>query len=141
MVMQALKDLTPTVGLLVCFIFHHNTIIIISLLMTSHILGVLPFANGGGFDHVVIPAGQCESPTTAGAVVADIVFSHDRYCNTQLGCGTNAAGDAQAGGLGTVCSNQKPFKISVLTDGLEYGFPAATSENGAPRNQGFSLSK
>merc|ERR1719312_207971 len=101
--------------------------------------GVLPFANGGGFDHVVIPAGQCESPTTAGAVVADIVFSHDRYCNTQLGCGTNAAGDAQAGGLGTVCSNQKPFKISVLTDGLEYGFPAATSENGAPRNQGFSL--
>ena len=107
--------------------------------MTNYILGLPTYANGGAYDHVVIPGGQCESPTTAGAAIADTVFSHDRYCNTQLGCGTNAAGTAQT--VGTVCTNQKPFKISVLTDGVEYGFPAASSEGGAPRNQGFSLSK
>jgi len=94
------------------------------------------YANGGAYDHVVIPAGQCENPNTQGANVAN-TFSFDRYCGTQLGCGTNAIGTAET--VGTVCTNQKPFKISVLTDGLEYHFATANSEAGAPRNQGFSL--
>ena len=109
------------------------------MVITYHTSGLPTYANGGAYDHVVIPGGQCESPTTAGVAIADTVFSHDRYCNTQLGCGTNAIGTAQT--VGTVCSNQKPFKISVLTDGLEYHFATAASEAGAPRNQGFSLSE
>jgi len=98
--------------------------------------GLLAYANGGSFDHIVIPAGQCEAPTTAGVAVTN-THSHDRYCNTQLGCGTLADGSTQA--VGTVCTNQKPFKIDVVTDGVEYHFPAGTSEAGAPRNQGISL--
>jgi len=98
------------------------------------------YVNGGSYDHVVIPGGQCEAPSPTGAAVAN-TFSHDRYCNTQLGCGINNLGTMQAAagaGLGTVCTNQKPFKIDVLTDGLEY-HQAATSEAVAPRNQGISL--
>jgi len=97
--------------------------------------GVSGYANGGAYDHVVIPGGQCNSPLT-NAVVATFLF--DRYCGSQFGCGTAADSDTQ-GVLGTVCSSQKPFKISVQTDGVEYHFPTASSEAGAPRNNGFSL--
>ena len=109
------------------------------MVTTYHISGLLgTYVNGGSYDHVVVPGGQCESTTTpAGAVI--MTFSFDRYCGTQLGCGTNAIGTAEE--VGTVCTNQKPFKISVLTDGLEYHFATAASEAGAPRNQGFSLSE
>ena len=112
--------------------------------MTNYIPGLLgTYVNGGSYDHVVIPGGQCEAPSPTGAAVAN-TFNHDRYCNTQLGCGINNLGTMQAAagaGLGTVCTNQKPFKIDVVTDGVEYHFPAGTSEAGAPRNQGISLSK
>ena len=54
--------------------------------------------------------------------------------------------------LGTVCTNQKPFKISVRTDSLEQlnfdGDAAANAANtetnianGVSNNAGFSLSK
>jgi len=95
--------------------------------------GLLAYANGGAYDHILIPGGQCDSPA-ANAVAATFLF--DRYCNTQFGCGN--AVNAQAA-TGTVCTNQKPFKIGVYTDGVEYHFAQATSEAGAPRNIGFSL--
>jgi len=97
---------------------------------------LLGFAEGGAYDHITIPGGQCDSPDAAGAVVTDN-FLHDRYCGTQLGCGTTAAGNAQT--PGTVCTNQKPFKIGVYTDGLEYNNPAANGEAVPPRNIGFSI--
>jgi len=97
--------------------------------------GLLAFANGGSYDHILIPGGQCDSPL-ANAITA--TFLYDRYCHTQLACGADAAA-AQGAPLGTVCTNQKPFKIGVYTDGVEYHFAQATSEAGAPRNIGFSL--
>ena len=98
--------------------------------------GVSGYASGGAYDHVVIPGGQCNSPLN-NAVTGTFLF--DRYCGSQFGCGTAIDGSAQAV-LGTVCTNQKPFKISVQTDGVEYHNPLAASEAGAPRNSGFSLS-
>ena len=67
-----------------------------------------------------------------------LTFQHDRYCNTQLGCGTNAAGTAQT--AGTVCTNQKPFKLGVYTDGIEY-INSANAEGNPPKNIGFEISK
>jgi len=100
--------------------------------------GVTAYANGGAYDHIVIPGGQCNSPVN-GAVVAN-TFTFDRYCNTQLGCGTMGDGSEQAAAsLGTVCTNQKPFKISVLTDGLEYHNAVAASEALATNNVGFEI--
>lgn len=97
-------------------------------------------ANGGAFDHIVIPGGQCNSPV-AGAIVANNVLN-DRYCGTALYC-LGAVPTATTGAAATdatVCSNQKPFKISVETDGLEYIFPTAISEGAIGNNAGFSIS-
>ena len=103
-----------------------------------YLLGLLgTYVNGGSYDHILIPGGQCDSPAANAVLAANFLF--DRYCQTQLGCGTNAIGTAQT--AGTVCTNQKPFQIGVVTDGVEWHFPTATSEAGAPRNIGFSLSK
>jgi len=82
---------------------------------------------GGGYDHIVIPDGQCPSPVS-GAVVAD-VFENDRYCGTSFKC-SNAIGTVAANALSTVCSMNRPFKISVHTDSIEYAFPAADAEGG-----------
>jgi len=98
--------------------------------------GVGTLANGGAYDHILIPGGQCDSPAANAVLAANFLF--DRYCHTQLACGSTAAA-AQGAPLGTVCTNQKPFKIGVHTDGVEWHFPTATSEAGAPRNIGFSL--
>jgi len=55
---------------------------------------------------------------------------------------TNAANAAAAvdGNInrGTVCTNSKPFKISVLSDGKESA-NTGDSETVAPRNVGFEL--
>ena len=40
---------------------------------------------------------------------------------------------------GTVCTNMKPFKIGVHTDGVEYAHPTATAEHLHPNNAGFNL--
>jgi len=93
------------------------------------------YVNGGSYDHILIPGGQCDSPAANAVLAANFLF--DRYCQTQLGCGTNAIGTAQT--AGTVCTNQKPFQIGVVTDGVEWHFPTASSEAGAPRNIGFSI--
>jgi len=108
---------------------------IIGLDTNCGVPGLATLANGGAYDHILIPGGQCDSPAANAVLAANFLF--DRYCNTQLGCGTAAAGTAQT--AGTVCTNQKPFKIGVYTDGLEYHFPTAASEAGAPRNIGFSI--
>merc|ERR1712098_713678 len=94
------------------------------------------YASGGAFDHINIPGGQCDSPDAAGAVTGN-TFLHDRYCGTQLGCGTAADGSAQT--AGTVCTNQRPFKIGVYTDGLEYNCPNGAGEADNPKNIGFSI--
>jgi hypothetical protein len=93
------------------------------------------FTSGGGYDHVLIPGGQCDSPAANIVVAAN--FLYDKYCGTLFNCGTTAA-NVQAA-TGTVCTNQKPFKIGVLTDGLEYHNPATASEAIAANNYGFSL--
>ena len=41
----------------------------------------------------------------------------------------------------TVCTNQKPFKISVKSDGVEYNNPATDGESLAGSNVGFAISK
>ena len=41
----------------------------------------------------------------------------------------------------TVCSNNKPFKISVHSDGLEYAYPATASEGILANNRGFEIGK
>jgi len=94
------------------------------------------FTSGGGYDHVLIPGGQCDSP--AGGIVVVANFLNDRYCGTNLNCMTDAA-SAQASITGTVCTNQKPFKIGVQSDGLEYINPAAAGEAIAANNFGFEM--
>merc|ERR1712106_1139757 len=90
----------------------------------------LLIANGGAFDHIIIPGGQCNTPNAAAA----ILVLNDKYCGTGLYCLGAVATAA------TVCTNQKPFKIGVLSDGLEYMFPAATAEGVTGNNIGFSIS-
>ena len=68
---------------------------------------------------------------------------NDRYCGTALYC-LGAVATATIGAAATdatVCTNQKPFKISVESDGLEYMFPAGTAEGVTGNNAGFSISK
>ena len=92
--------------------------------------------NGGAFDHIVIPGGQCNTP---GA----INVMNDRYCGTALYClGKGATATIAAAATdATVCSNQKPFKISVESDGLEYISDVVNAEGVTGNNAGFSISK
>jgi len=98
------------------------------------------FGAAGSYDHIMIPDGRCE--VTAGGIVAGIYVTADRYCGTNLGCyatnGVNAVATPGAINPGTVCTNSKPFKISVFTDGKEWANGAA-SETIAPRNVGFEI--
>ena len=97
-------------------------------------LGLTPLiANGGAFDHIVIPGGQCNTPAAAAITVLN-----DRYCGTALNC-LGAVPTATIA-TSTVCSNQKPFKISVESDGLEYMNPAVLGEGVTGNNVGFSIS-
>jgi len=100
--------------------------------------GTQALANGGAFDHITIPGGQCNSPVV-NAVVA--LALNDRYCGTSLLC-LGAVATATIAGANTVCTNQKPFKISVESDGLEYMFPvdAVNAEGATGNNVGFSIS-
>jgi hypothetical protein len=70
---------------------------------------------------------------------------NDRYCGLNLYClgAVATATIATAATDATVCSNQKPFKISVESDGLEYMFPidAVNAEGAIGNNVGFSISK
>ena len=104
-------------------------------LTPKKIKGVTTLAGGGAYDHIVIPGGQCDSPV-ANAVVVTVL--NDRYCGTDLNCMT--AVPATQGATGTVCTNQKPFKISVKSDGVEYNNPAADGES-ALGSAGFSICK
>jgi len=93
------------------------------------------YANLGNYDHVIIPGGQC-APATGGATN----LLNDKYCGTQLNCLTAAPAVTTAATAGTVCTNQRPFKISVKSDDREYQNPTADGEGNAPNNAGFSLS-
>merc|ERR550519_2369507 len=93
------------------------------------------YANAGSYDHVVIPGGQC-APATGGATN----LLNDKYCGTQLNCLTAVPAVTTAATAGTVCSNQRPFKISVKSDDREYHNPTALSESVVGNNVGFSLS-
>ena len=66
-----------------------------------------------------------------------------RYCGTNFDCLATAGNNVASGTPdGTVCTNMKPFKIAVHTDGVEYAHaPASTTltENNAPNNAGFRI--
>jgi len=97
--------------------------------------GTAPGAlNGGGYDYIEIPNGQCDSPVS-NAITPTV--SADRYCGTELNC----AKDASAAGTpaNTVCSSTRPFKVSVHSDSVEYGNPAPLGEGVLANNRGFSI--
>ena len=65
-----------------------------------------------------------------------------RYCGTELRCMSAVPATAVTGTAGqTVCSQNKPFKIAVHSDGLEYFFPTTAAEGLIANNRGFSISK
>ena len=90
----------------------------------------------------MIPGGQCDSPAANAVVKTQLV---DRYCGTSLRCVTTLPAVGIAGNAGTVCTNQKPFKLSIKSDAIENTNAAANSEtllvNGVSNNAGFSLGK
>jgi len=97
---------------------------------------IAPMTNGGGFDYIEIPDGQCDSPV--GAAVATLE-TNDRYCGASLRCLASVPTIATTGTAGqTVCTMNKPFKINVHTDGLEY-YSATTAEGTLANNRGFSV--
>ena len=62
-------------------------------------------------------------------------------CVPQLRCLSAVPATAMTGTAGqTVCTMNKPFKISVHSDGLEYFFPTTASEGLLANNRGFSIS-
>merc|ERR1712013_597453 len=96
-----------------------------------------PMVKGGGFDYVEIPDGQCDSPVGAALATTE---TNDRYCGAEFRCLKAIPALALVGTAGqTVCSNNKPFKISVHSDGLEYAFPATASEGLLAANRGFEI--
>jgi hypothetical protein len=116
--------------------------------------------NGGAFDHIVIPDGQCNSPVANGVPLTN--QENDRYCGTSFLCMANLAVPNTIAGAAcrstllkhlilfniffifpvqTVCSQNRPFKISIHSDGLEYIFPALTGEGLLANNEGFSLGR
>ena len=63
-----------------------------------------------------------------------------RYCGIEFQCSGTIGANADVGTPdNTVCTNMKPFRISVHTDGVEYAHPIASSEHLAPNNAGFNL--
>jgi len=53
--------------------------------------------------------------------------------------GAAGAASAEANAKNTVCSSTRPFKLSVHTDDLEYGNPAADGEGSLANNRGFQI--
>jgi len=94
------------------------------------------YADASQYDHVIIPGGQC-APTAAGLATN---LLNDKYCGTQLNCLTAVPAVTTDATKGTVCSNTRPFKISVKSDDREYHTPVALSESVVGNNVGFSLS-
>jgi len=101
--------------------------------------GITNYANGGAYDHIVIPGGQCNSPLSAAIPAINVL--NDRYCGTALYCLGAIPTDTlnTAATDSTVCSNQKPFKVTVKSDGVEYTNGAANSEGATANNVGFSI--
>ena len=101
---------------------------------------IIAYANAGSYDHILIPGGQCHPST---GLTTNLL--NDKYCGTQLNCLTAVPAATTAATAGTVCTNQRPFKISVKSDDREYLNPATASEGnvvgGLNNNLGFSLSK
>jgi len=94
---------------------------------------------GGGFDYIFIADGQCDSPVSG--AVTGTMETNDRYCGTELRCLSAVPATATTGTAGqTVCSMNKPFKISVHSDGLEYYESTTASEGLIANNRGFSIS-
>jgi len=102
--------------------------------------GINPvFTKGGGFDYIFIADGQCDSPVSGS--VTTTMETNDRYCGTELRCLGAAPTTAVTGTAGqTVCSMNKPFKISVHSDALEYADTTTASEGTLANNRGFSIS-
>merc|ERR550532_1503671 len=110
------------------------------VLTTSELgLGPKPFVATGAyanFDHIVIPGGQCPTPSTI------TVPSVDRYCGQDFNCvgdiSTNYNAATWAGYListdvtsskqQTVCTSNKPFQVCLKTDGIEDAAGGADSE-------------
>jgi hypothetical protein len=66
--------------------------------------------------------------------------TNDRYCGLELRCLSAVPATAVTGTAGqTVCSQNKPFKISVHSDGLEY-YDSTSAEGTLATNRGFSIS-
>merc|ERR1711970_725029 len=119
-----------------------NGIAAIGLLGFDTVCGVLgivaPYTNGGGFDYITIPDGQCDYPsTTTPAIATDTA---DRYCGTSFKCAQALNPAAIAGPASTVCTNQKPFRICVHSDNVEYANPAPVGEGTLANNRGFKIS-
>jgi len=94
------------------------------------------YAAGGAYDFITIPSGICQPPATA----VSTGNPTDRYCGSGFNCQNTAGSNTIAGTPdGTVCTNMKPFRIGVHTDGVEYAHPIAASENIDPNNAGFNL--
>jgi len=94
--------------------------------------------SGGGYDYIEIPNGQCDSPYPATDIEA--TETNDRYCGTSFVCmGAAGAASGEANAKNTVCSSTRPFKLSVHSDDLEYGNPAADSEGSLANNRGFQI--
>ena len=55
--------------------------------------------NGGAYDHIIIPDGQCNSPITPAAPAVVATFEVDRYCGTALRCSTEAGLTGAASGM------------------------------------------
>ena len=100
----------------------------------------------------MIPSGSCEQPTngvstgnpmTGGFACTAICMHKDiftRYYETNFDClGTPGINKIAGTPKSTVCTNMKPFKIGVHTDGVEYAHPAGAAENFEPNNAGFRI--
>jgi len=95
----------------------------------------LTLANGGSYDYITLPSGQCDYPSTIATAVTTV--NNDRYCGTSFNCAqTNAIKGTPAN---TICTNQRPFKIGVFSDDAEYAFPAALGEGSLANNRGFII--
>jgi len=93
------------------------------------------YAGGGSYDFVIIPSGTCAPPSPT---IVSTGQPNDRYCGTELNC-VGTANTIASTPDATVCTNMKPFKIGVHSDGVEFAHPLATSEATAANSYGFSL--
>merc|ERR1719436_646522 len=98
-------------------------------------IGGAAHENGGSYDFIIIPSGTCAPPSPT---IVSTGQPNDRYCGTELNC-VGTANTIASTPDATVCTNMKPFKIGVHTDGIEFAHPLATAEATAANSYGFSL--